>query len=76
MFPIYRRIHPKAPTFYIDTNASSTLDGKITKGTKNKIHHAITQILPVFSGNLYRTARIKVRKFSHDEYTFDAIPNN
>jgi len=75
MRPIHRWINPKAPTFYIDTNKSS-IDGSITKSTIKKVQDVIQQVLPVFSGNLYQKTRIKIRKFSDDEYTFNAIPDN
>ena len=74
IFPIHRWSNPDAPTFYIDTNASATYDGVITQRTIDTTRYVITQILPVFSGNMYSTAVIHVQEFSR--YSFDAIPDN
>lgn len=74
MFPIHRWTSPDGPTFYIDTNASATYDGVITQRTIDTTRQVITQVLPVFSGNIYSTAVIQVQEFSR--HSFDAIPDN
>jgi len=74
MFPIHRWTNPAAPTFYIDTDASATYDGMITQSTIDTTRHIITQVLPVFSGNVYSTAPIHIHEFS--KHNFDTIPDN
>ena len=70
--PLYRWTRSKAPTFYIDTNASS-IDGKITSKTIKRVKKVIKKIVPIFSGNAYRNVSIKVKEFPF--HNFDAIPD-
>jgi serine protease AprX len=63
MQPIHRWINRKAPTFYIDINTTFIRNNKFPRKAIGAIREIIQQILPVFSGNTYTKAPIKVRKF-------------
>lgn len=74
LLPIHRWTGATPPTFYIDTNARAVYDGVISQETIDRVTQVITQIVPVFSGNVYAGAAIHVRSFP--EYAFEAIPDN
>ncbi len=74
LLPLQRWTNPTPPTFYIDTNPASTDAGVIAQSAIETTRQVITQVLPVFSGNVYETASIQVRRFS--EYNFETIPEN
>ena len=74
LYPLHRWTGSTPPTFYIDTNASATYDGVIPEEAIEMTREVITQVLPVFSGNVYTSASIQICQFS--EYDFDAIPEN
>lgn len=72
--PIHRWTGATPPTLYLDTNARAVYDRVVTQETIDRISRVITQVIPVFSGNVYAGATIQVRSFP--EYTFEAIPDN
>ncbi|GAK61404.1 hypothetical protein U27_01304 [Candidatus Vecturithrix granuli] len=74
LLPIHRWTGAMPPTFYIDTNARAAYDGVITSETIDRITQVITEVVPVFSGNVYAEAAIYARSFS--EYAFETIPDN
>jgi hypothetical protein len=75
LFPTHRWINSTPPTFYIDTDASATLDRVIDQEQINTVRQVITQIVPVFTGNVYPSVPIKTRAFNRLDFDLD-IPNN
>jgi hypothetical protein len=64
------------PTVYIDTDGSATRDGVIDANQINTVRQVIKQIIPVFTGNFYTSARdIKNKPFSRLDFDLD-IPDN
>ena len=74
LLPTHRWTGATPPTVYIDTNARAIYDGVISQETIDRIAQVITQVVPVFSGNVYAGAAIHVRSFA--EYAFEVIPDN
>jgi hypothetical protein len=83
LYPTHRWTGTNSPTFYIDTNASSTLDGVISQAQRSAVRNVLSQIVPVFTGGVYSAGSIQERWFPDDlcstspaDCSFDAIPAN
>lgn len=83
MYPTHRWTGSTAPTFYIDLNASSTLDGRISQSQKNTVRSVLSQVVPVFTGGVYSSITIRERWFSDTlcstspaTCSFHEIPDN
>lgn len=75
LYPTHRWTNSTPPTFYINTNASSTLDGVINQSTINSVRSVLNEVIPVFSGNFYTSIDIETRNFAAFN-TFDDVPDN
>ncbi len=75
IYPTHRWVNSTPPTFYIDTDASVTLDGKIDDNQINTVKDVIKKVLPVFTGNVYTSAPIELKPFSYLDFSRD-IPDN
>ncbi len=75
MTPTHRWTNPAPPTFYIVTNASSTLDGNIDQETIDTVTNVLQEIIPAFTGNVYASITVKPMYFAKLE-TFDDVPDN
>lgn len=63
------------PTFYIDTDASVTLDGQISDEQINRVKDVISTVVPVFTGNVYSSDTIRTQAFRRLDFDLD-IPDN
>lgn len=76
IYPTHRWVNPTPPTFYIDTDASATLDGLIDNNQINTVKDVIRKVVPVFSGNTYSSdVPIVLQPFQRLDFTRD-IPDN
>ena len=75
IYPTHRWINPMPPTFYIDTDASATLDGVIDNDQIDAVKDVIEKVVPVFSGNTYMSVSIVLKPFSSLNFGRD-IPDN
>lgn len=75
IFVTFRWVNPTPPTFYIDTDASMTLDGTIDQDTINAVRSAIKSVVAPFTGNFYSSVTIKTQPFSRLDFN-STIPDN
>jgi hypothetical protein len=73
IYPTHRWIN--SPTFYIDTDASATVDGVIDQNQINTVIDVIKQVLPVFTGGVYTSVKIVQKPFTSLNFNND-IPDN
>jgi len=75
MFQTHRWINPTRPTFYIDTNASYTIDGTIDQNQIDTVRSVISQIVPVFTGDFYSSPSVQTQWFTPFS-SLDDVPDN
>lgn len=76
LYQTHRWTNTTAPTFYIDTDASVTLDGMIDQNQINRVTDVIRQIVPVFTGNFYSSSvTISTKPFTTLDFRVD-VPTN
>jgi hypothetical protein len=73
IYPTHRWIN--SPTFYIDTDASATVDGLIDQNQINAVIDVIKEVLPVFTGGVYTSVKIVQKPFTSLNFDND-IPDN
>jgi hypothetical protein len=83
MYPTHRWTGSTPPTFYIDINASSTLDGSIDYTQRSAVRAVLSQIIPVFTGGVYSSVTVQERWFPDNlcstrpaDCSFNDIPDN
>ncbi|MDY0091825.1 MAG: hypothetical protein RBT80_03915 [Candidatus Vecturithrix sp.] len=75
MYPIHRWTNSTPPAVYINTNAQAVLDGEINQKTIDTVKQVLREVVPIFSGNYYRTLSVKTRYFATLN-SFAQIPEN
>jgi hypothetical protein len=76
IYQTHRWTNSTPPTFYIDTEASATADGKIDDNQIQRVKNVIRQIVPVFTGNFYPSSvTIKTKDFYSLAFGVD-VPAN
>jgi len=75
LFQTHRWISTTPPTFYINTNAVSTLDGKIDQKTIDTVTRVLREIVPIYTGGMYSKITVQTANFPN-KMGFNDIPNN
>ncbi len=75
LFQTHRWTSATPPTFYINTNAVSTLDGKIDQKTIDTVARVLKEIVPVYTGGVYSKVNVQTANFPN-KMSFSDIPAN
>lgn len=75
LFQTHRWVSSTPPTFYINTNAASAIDGKIDQKTIDTVTRVLKEIVPVYTGGLYTKVTVQTANFP-TQMNFNNIPNN
>ena len=75
LFQTHRWTSSTPPTFYINTNAASAIDGKIDQKTIDTVTRVLKEVVPIYTGGLYSNITVQTANFP-SQMSFNDVPNN